>query len=344
MPSQRWALPTTLLPDGDERDLWVVDGRLTSRPPAAAERLPGRFTLPGLVDAHAHISLGAGQVPLDLKATAEALGRLPGMGVLAIRDVGSPDDLVLDLVPATAHPTIEAAGQWLAPEGRYYARLHRPVAPDDVVAAALAQVRAGARWIKVVADWTEAGLSYEPSLLERLVDAVHDAGARVAAHTQGPDVSDIIAAGVDSLEHGCGLRSTDLDVLAASGIAWTPTLSALSGPMPADAAPERVARRQGWLDNSRALLASAAERGVTILAGTDTAGPLSDEIALLIDFGLTPAQALRAATTDARAYLGLPALDGGAAADVVTFEADPREDPSVLADPAAVLLRGTRIR
>ena len=344
MSPERWALPSTLLPDSDDRDLWVVDGRLTSRPPDAAEPLPGRFALPGLVDAHSHVSLGPGQVPLDLGATAEALRQLPATGVLAVRDVGSPGDLVLDLVPDSAHPTIQAAGQWLAPDGLYYARLHRPVAPDDLLAIALAQVRAGARWIKVVADWTEGDLSYEQTLLEQLVMAVHEAGARVAAHTQGFQVSEIIAAGVDSVEHGCGLDAGDLDVLAANGTAWTPTLLALSGPMPADAAPERAARREGWLDNSRALLASAAERGVTILAGTDTAGPITAEMALLIDFGLTPEQALRAATTEARAYLGLPMLDEGAPADVVTFEADPREDPSILAQPAAVLLRGNRIR
>ena len=61
MSPQRWALPATVLPDGHERQLWVVDGRLTSRAADAAEPLPGRFTLPGLVDAHAHMSLGPAQ-------------------------------------------------------------------------------------------------------------------------------------------------------------------------------------------------------------------------------------------------------------------------------------------
>jgi imidazolonepropionase-like amidohydrolase len=341
--AQRWRLPPILLPEGAERDLWAIDGRLTSLPADHAAPLPGRFALPGLVDAHSHVSLVAGPVLLDLAATTEALRRLPQTGVLAIRDVGSPDDLVLGIVPDRAHPEIAAAGQWLAPAGRYYERLHRPVTPGDLVAVALAQVRAGARWIKVIADWTEPGLSYERTLLEQLVEAVHGVGARVAAHTQGPDVSEVLAAGVDSIEHGCGLGTDDLDAMAATGVAWTPTLLALSGPMPSDAAPERVARRQGWLDNVRALLAPAAQRGVVILAGTDAAGPLRGEIAHLIEAGLTPEQALRAATTDARAYLGLPALSDGARADVVTFEADPREHPDVLDRPAAVLLRGLRI-
>jgi imidazolonepropionase-like amidohydrolase len=344
MPTGSWRLPATLLPDGVQRDLWVVNGRLTSRPVDAAEPLPGRFALPGLVDAHSHISLGPAQTPLDLAGTGEALGRLPAEGVLAIRDVGSPGDLVLDLTPDGAHPHVQAAGQWLAPEGRYYPKLHQPVASADLIASALVQVRAGASWVKVVADWTEPGLSYEAATLRALISTVHAGGARVAAHTQGADVSEIIAAGVDSVEHGCGLDDADLETMAVSGVAWTPTLMALSGPLPADAAPERVARREGWLENSRALLAPAAERGVTILAGTDTAGPITGEIAHLIEYGLGPQLALRAATTDARAFLGLPGLDDGAPADVVTFEADPREDPDVLGRPAAVLLRGTRVR
>ncbi len=53
---------------------------------------------------------------------------------------------------------------------------------------------------------------------------------------------------------------------------------------------------------------------------------------------------LRAATTGARSYLGLPSLEAGAPADLVTYDADPRNDPEVLATPAAVVARGRRIR
>ena len=105
-----------------------------------------------------------------------------------------------------------------------------------------------------------------------------------------------------------------------------------------------MARRGRWHEAARVLVRSALDRGITVLAGTDTAGTISDEIGYLIDFGLTPVQALRAATTDARAFLGLPALEDGAPADVVTFEADPREDPAVLATPTAVVLGGVRVR
>ena len=54
---ERWSLPATLLPDGTRRDLWIADGRFSATPVDGAQPLPGRFALPGLVDAHAHLAL-----------------------------------------------------------------------------------------------------------------------------------------------------------------------------------------------------------------------------------------------------------------------------------------------
>ncbi len=65
---------------------------------------------------------------------------------------------------------------------------------------------------------------------------------------------------------------------------------------------------------------------------------------LLTEFGLPPVEALRAATTAARAFLGAPPLVAGAPGDVVTYDSDPREDPAVLARPKAILLGGRRVR
>jgi len=68
-------------------------------------------------------------------------------------------------------------------------------------------------------------------------------------------------------------------------------------------------------------------------------GSVAEEIALLCEHGLNPSQALRAATTSARTYLGC-----GPSADLVTYEADPRWDPEVLVNPSAVVIRGVRVR
>lgn len=339
-----WRLPGILLPDGEQRDLWIAGGRLTASAVAGAEPLPGRFALPGLVDAHAHVSVAAtGYRPLD---AAEAMGTLRALadrGVLLVRDLGSPRSVTLEIVAGTDLPRFQAAGRVHAPRGRFYEPLHDPVEPEALVAAALAEVARGARWVKVIADFRTPELSYDGPLLASLVGAVHGAGARVAAHVQWAGVRDVVAAGVDSIEHGCSLDLATLDTMAAAGMAWTPTLTGFLEPLPADTPPDRRALFAGILDNFRALLAPAAARGITILAGTDLAGSLVDEIQHLVTFGLTPTQALRAATTDARRFLGAPALEAGGPADVVTFDDDPRDDPEVLGRPAAVVLDGARI-
>jgi imidazolonepropionase-like amidohydrolase len=74
----------------------------------------------------------------------------------------------------------------------------------------------------------------------------------------------------------------------------------------------------------RTLLPVAVRLGVTVMTGTDVAGTVADEVSLLAQFGLPPVEALRAATTAARAFLGAPTLEAGARGDVVTDDADPR--------------------
>ncbi len=330
-----------LLPEGDQRDLWIADGLFVVTPVERAEILPGRFALPGLVDAHAHFAL-LDHKPADAAAAAAGLRAVAGRGVLFVRDLGAPGGVTLDIAPDPTLPRLTAAGRWLAPRGRFFESDHDPVPPEALISVALAEVERGAGWIKVVADWTTPELSYDQDTLRRLVEAIHGAGARVAAHVQWTGVRDVVAAGIDSVEHGCLLDAETLAVMAAGGVAWTPTLTAFNAPLPDGAPPEQHERRRRRLDNFRALLAPASARGVTILAGTDTYGAVVDEPAPA-SFGLTPVGALRAATTDARTFFGAASLEDGGPADVVTFEQDPREDPAALSRPAAVVLGGMRI-
>ena len=340
--SETWRLPATLLPAGDDRQLWVRDGRLTTAPIDRAATLPGRFALPGLVDAHAHLTV-ADRQPADAEAGVWALLALRDQGVLLVRDVGAPQSATLDIVAGPELPTLLAAGRWHAPEDRFYRPYHVPVPAEALVPSALTELARGARWIKVIADWTTPELSYPVEALRAVVERVHVAGGRVAAHTQWPVVAEVVAAGVDSIEHGCALDRPTLAVMAERGIAWTPTLSAFNQPLPADARPDLVERRDTTLANYRAMLPIAEQLGVPILAGTDTVGTVVDEVRRLIEYGLEPVAALRSATTTARTFLGEAGLEDGAPADVVTFDADPRDDPDVLARPAAVVLRGRRV-
>jgi len=100
--------------------------------------------------------------------------------------------------------------------------------------------------------------------------------------------------------------------------------------------------RRFYAEELQQLLPYAAKLGVTILAGSDTVPPAEfwREIANLHRYGLDPDAALASATTAARSYLGLPDLKDGSPADVVLYDADPRNDPDILNRPSLVIVGG----
>lgn len=225
-------------------------------------------------------------------------------------------------------------------------------AAEDLVDAALAEIAGGARWVKLVADfpvfaddgtWTSPRPTYPLADVRRLVAAVHAAGARVAAHTTTHRVRELIDAGIDSIEHGNELTEADLTALAARGGAWTPTLCAGVGGDPGND-PGRRQRHAELRERLRYLLPRAVSSGVTVLAGTDVVGSMPREVALLVEFGLPPQQALAAASTSARRFLGIPDFQPTQLADVVAYHDDPRRYPEILARPATVVVRGRRLR
>ena len=122
-------------------------------------------------------------------------------------------------------------------------------------------------------------------------------------------------------------------------------LCAVQGVGGGDAA---VAAMTAVLDGQGDVVRQAAERGVTVLAGTDAGmfphGLVGSEIALLLAAGLPPEKALGAGSWAARDYLGLPGIEEGAPADLVVFPDDPREDVDALRRPTFVMLDGRRVR
>lgn len=352
-----WRVRMIQLPDGDAVEAGITEqGRWAQRPAAGSEPLPGRFILPGLVDAHCHLSVARGgngePVALDPAAMRASLRHAHAAGVTAIRDTGSPGSATLRLLASAEGAGLQACGRFLAPAGRYYPALHVPVPGEQLVAAALAEVRAGATWVKLVADFpvlkpgeppSDPAPTYPIDGIRRLVEAVHAAGTRVAAHSTTRYVTELIAAGIDSVEHGTALGEDDIVSLAARGGAWTPTLCAVLGAR-AGETPARREQRREQEERLRYLLPRAASHGVTVMTGTDVDGTIAREVALLAELGLPPQAALAAASTAARRFLGFGLPGDGQPADLVSYHDDPREDPAALAHPAAIFARGTRIR
>lgn len=353
-----WAVRAVQLPDGDRPvDLWVdTAGCLVTEPVPGAERLPGQYVVPGLVDAHAHPTVGweAGMpVALDESDALNVLATWAASGVCLVRDTGSPGGSVLhlDLVPGM--PRLQAAGRFLAPAGRYFpAMLPEAAPPQRLTELALGELARGGRWVKVITDFPPVvdgmpsgppELTYSGEAITAMVAAVHAAGGRVAAHVTTDAVSELVRAGVDSIEHGTAIDEAALRLMAQTGAAWTPTLCAVLG-LPdtaSEGARRRVAEHRRRLPE---LLPLAQRLGVPILAGTDTAGTIAREVALLAEHGLEPAAALKAATSTGYRFLGEHFDQIGQPTTLVTYQNDPREDLAVLSSPSAVIIDGVRVR
>ncbi|WP_035857123.1 amidohydrolase family protein [Cryptosporangium arvum] len=345
-----------VLPDDVERDVWIVGDRLTFEPvPDAKTVSTGGYLLPGLVDAHCHPGI-APDGPVTEVAEAKRLALIDrDAGVLTIRDAGSPIDY-RELDDDPDMPRLIRAGRHLAPPRRYIPGLAVECSPAEFVEQAAVQAKAGHGWIKIVGDWIDRGAgdlspTFDDATFAAAVTAAHDAGARVAVHTFSEDaLPGLIAAGVDSIEHGTGLSVDLIDTMARNNTALVPTMTNILtfGGIAEKAQP----KFPGYADHMRRLQAgfpavvrSAYEAGVPIYVGTDAGGGVAHglaagEMLLLADAGMAPLDVLAAGSWGARAWLGLPVIEEGALADVTVYESDPREDLRVLKAPSRIVLRG----
>jgi len=350
-------LSGVVLPEGEHHDLWVRDGRITFDPVPGAETVNrGGYLLPGLVDAHCHVGLGRGGEHLpgvdDLRA--QALVERDA-GVLALRDCGSPvDTRVLDEHPDL--PRIIRAGRHLAAPRRYIPGLAIELEPADLVAETVVQARRGDGWVKLVGDWIDRGVGdlapeWPVETLTAAIAAAHAEGARVTAHTFGTDaLPDLIAAGIDCIEHGTGLTEELIGQMAARGTAVVPTLVNVANFPGFATAGERkfpayASTMRRLYASSGAVVRAAHEAGVPVFAGTDAGGGIdhgviADEIRALHAAGLPAEAALAAGSWGAREWLGLPGITEGAPADLVVYDRDPRADLATLQRPQRTVLRG----
>jgi imidazolonepropionase-like amidohydrolase len=344
-----------VLPEGEYRDLWVVDGMIRTEPIANAQTIAtGVWLIPGLVDAHCHVGLERqGAVP-DERAEEHALADRDA-GALLLRDAGSPADTRwidrrVDL------PRIIRAGRHIARPKRYLRNYGEEVEPDELVAEVERQAARGDGWIKLVGDWIDRDVGdltplWPVEVAEAAITRAHELGCRVTAHVFGEQaVSELVAAGIDGIEHGTGIDEATTELMAERQVALVPTMIQLENfEMYAQSGEEKY---PAYAKHIRALYARRLERfaraldaGVPIYAGTDAGGFLphglvGSEIAALAQFSSTE-YALGAGSWRARAWLGHPAtLSDGAPADLVIFDADPRVDLSVLRAPRYVILRG----
>lgn len=352
---QPFKVSGVVLPQGERRDLYVVDGRVTYHSIPDADSVAQGWIVPGLVDAHCHVGLDAHGPVDDDVAEQQALANRAA-GALLLRDAGSAADTRW-IDDRADLPRIIRAGRHLARPQRYIRNYAHEIEPDQLTAYVIQEAKRGDGWVKLVGDWIDRDAadlapSWPTDALTAAIKAAHDYGARVTAHVFGEDaLPDLLEAGIDCIEHGTGLSTDLIDDMAARGVALVPTAKQLNN-FPKYAAagearfPAYAAHMLELFTRRKQTIQAAYEAGVPIYAGTDAGGVLphgliAAEVVELAEYGLSAVDALGAASWRARKWLGVPwELQEGDPADFVVYADDPLKNLEVLHHPQRIVLRG----
>lgn len=340
--------------------------------------LAGHTLLPGLINCHVHLCFGAEADPVrPLREEPLALTAIKALlraretaraGVTTVRDLGGREYVEIALRRAIQEglvdgPRIVAAGRPVCMTGGHGHWLGREAdGPDDARKAVREQLKAGADVIKIIATGGVMTPGVEPGspqlTLEEMRAAIEEArkaGRRTAAHAMASSgISDAIAAGITSIEHGIYLTEEIVAHMRRDGTFLVPTLNApaaiASGGLAAGI-PEFMVRKSEVVVPAHVASFQLAHRaGVRIAAGADSGTPLNShgsllpELTLMVKYGMTPLEAIRAATVTAADCLGLAEVTGrvapGYAADLIAVAGDPAERIEALADLKLVLVSG----
>jgi imidazolonepropionase-like amidohydrolase len=218
------------------------------------------------------------------------------------------------------------------------------------------QIKHGAQLIKISASGGvmshsgEAGAQqYSDEELAAIVDEAHRAGLRVAAHAHGDaGIRACIRAGVDCIEHGSLATDDTIRLMVEHGTFLVPTSYLAEGLDISMAAPELQAKAAVVFPQAKQMLGRAIKAGVKIACGTDAPavphGKNAKELWAMCDRGMTPMQALQAATMTSADLINrshdLGRLESGYLADIIAVPGDPSEDVTMTEDIRFVMKDG----
>ncbi|MFD4314751.1 amidohydrolase family protein [Streptomyces sp. NPDC058548] len=319
----------------------------------------GRWILPGLVDAHIHLSTAAeARDAVRRGATSARSGSTSFYQDIAVRELARHS-------PALA-PRLKAAGVFVTPN------LGDTVLADPDLTP-LARLKDGVRSAEALRRVVEVNLArgadviktrvneraglpeqdplaqvYSREQLAEIVAAARRRGKGVLCHSYSEQgCHDAVMAGIRSLEHGAFVGERTLREMRRRGTYFTPTLTAIAG-LAESSDPILAERGRTYLPVLKRAVLAAHELGVPLAAGTDSSGgvvhPIGGEVELMHSAGLSPLDAIRTATTGAARLLALTRTTGrltrGSTGDALLLPGDPLTDLTVLKRPVAVVRAG----
>jgi imidazolonepropionase-like amidohydrolase len=305
-----------------------------------------------------------------LRAVANARRTLRA-GFTTVRNLGlfvQTGGLLLDvaLKKAIDHgwidgPRVVPAGHAITPTGGHldptmfqaFAPHIMPLTVEEGIANGVSEVRKavryqikhGAQLIKVCASGgimshtgPAGAQQYSDEELRAIADEAHRAGLKVAAHAHGDSgIRAAIEAGIDCIEHGSLMSDETLDLMVERGTFLVPTTYLADGMDTSRAAPELQAKAAEVFPRAKETVSKAIRKGARIACGTDAPaiphGRNAKELVALVNRGMTPLQAIRAATTVSAELIGVEdrgRLEPGLLADIVGVKGDPLVDVALL--------------
>lgn len=326
--------------------------------------LPDLSLLPGLIDAHVHLAWRSEEESPEVLPGAEEARKTLLAGFTTVRNLGATGDTDFALREAIERgeipgPRMLLAGPGLGAEGgvcdQVFEGEGRVQDAEEARRRVTELAERGADWIKLCAGGgvlpaaEDAGtVELTPEVMRAIVDEAHQRALPVAAHAQTAEaIRRAVEAGVDSIEHGAFLDRETADRMAERGVYLVPTLARF------DLLAEQAQRDQGRALASqqtalRERMRAAVTAGVPIVLGTDATvlphGWNARELVSLEAVGLSPLEAVRAATVRAAELLGwedrVGAVEPGLYADVIGVAGNPLQDLEVLQDVRFVLRGG----